>query len=142
MHLALQKLDTRDTAARLAAAEAFLERYERKQLHGKDSRQVLGELLDFACKERQSEVQATLFEALDLAMAHYQGDHAADFEWKVLIEALPRLHDESLALALPLLSISGHPDARKAISTQLQHKDKDVREAASFALDELALNGY
>ncbi len=141
MHPALKKLDTPNAESRLEAAEAMVERYGRKQLHGADTMVVLNELMAFACKERDLDVQDALLEALDLALAYFQGDHATALEWQVLIDALPRMEVEALQRALPMLSLCGRPDAKALLQGYLSHADEGVREAAGFGLDELEMNG-
>lgn len=140
MHPALKKLDTADPEERQQAAETLLQRYQRKQLHGNDTVLVLNELLTIACAEDDADVQATLIEAIDNALVHFPGDHAAEIHWQVLVDALPQLEVEALALALPMLSLSGRADAKAVLASYLSHRHAGVQEAASFALDELEMN--
>jgi hypothetical protein len=135
MHPALNKLNIPDPEQRQAAAESFLERYTRKQLHGKDTTIVLNELIAFAIQEDDLDVQLTLLEALDMALMYFEGDLVNDIAWATLIAALPKLHDEALQLALPMLSLCGRADAKSILEGY-----PAVQESASFALDELDLN--
>jgi hypothetical protein len=141
MHPALKKLDTPNAEARLEAAESMLERYSRKQLHGPDTTVVLNELMAFACQERDLDVQDALLEALDTALAYFQGDPATAFDWQVLVDALPKLEVEALQRALPMLSLCGRADAKAILQGYLLHANADVKESASFGLDELEMNG-
>ena len=140
MHLALKKLDIPDPEQRLAAAESFLERYTFRKFHGKDTTLVFNELIAFTCREDDLDVQLTLLEALDLALAYFEGDLVAEITWQVLIDALPRLHNEALQSALPMLSLCGREDAKGILEGYLKHKNPAVQESASFALDEFEIN--
>lgn len=129
-----------DPEIRAEAADYLADLYERGQFKARELPAQLSELLEFICKETDVETQEAMLNALNHGMIRFNGD-PKQFNWKPLLDFLPRLHPSCLAEALPILSLSGTENIRSIIQPYTKHKDTTVREAAGFALDELDMMG-
>jgi vesicle coat complex subunit len=134
------KLNHVDPDVRMDAADALAEQYERGNFKSKDLTAELAGLLELAVTERDADVQEALLNALNHGLIRFTAD-ASQFVWQPLLDALPRLHPVSLAQALPILSLSAVPGIGDVIRKYVNHTNESVREAASFALDELEMMG-
>jgi hypothetical protein len=134
------KLNHVDPEVRTEAADQHADLYERGQFKQKELPEELAGLLVMACLEREVDVQEALLNALNHGLIRFTGD-PSQFDWKPLLDALPKMHPLCIAEALPILSLSGVAGIGDVIQKYVNHSNETVREAAGFALDELEMMG-